>query len=88
MWIGGLALAGIPPFAGFFSKDQILADAMHVGGVVGWIVWSLGLLGAFVTSILNLGASNRPCRTPQSQALMNASMIPSASPRTRQSAPE
>ena len=24
---------------------------MHVGGVVGWIVWSLGLLGAFVTSI-------------------------------------
>jgi NADH-quinone oxidoreductase subunit L len=51
MWIGGLALAGIPPFAGFFSKDQILADAMHVGGVVGWIVWSLGLLGAFVTSI-------------------------------------
>jgi NADH-quinone oxidoreductase subunit L len=51
MWIGGLALAGIPPFAGFFSKDQILADAMHVGGVVGWIVWSLGVLGAFVTSI-------------------------------------
>jgi NADH-quinone oxidoreductase subunit L len=51
MWIGGLALAGIPPFAGFFSKDQILADAMHVGGVIGWIVWSLGLLGAFVTSI-------------------------------------
>jgi NADH-quinone oxidoreductase subunit L len=51
MWIGGLALAGIPPFSGFFSKDQILADAMHVGGIVGWIVWSLGLLGAFVTSI-------------------------------------
>ena len=51
MWIGGLALAGIPPFAGFFSKDQILADAMHVGGTVGWIVWSLGLIGAFVTSI-------------------------------------
>ena len=51
MWIGGLALAGIPPFAGFFSKDQILADAMHVGGIVGWIVWSLGLVGAFVTSI-------------------------------------
>jgi NADH-quinone oxidoreductase subunit L len=51
MWVGGLALAGIPPFAGFFSKDQIVADAMHVGGVVGWVVWSLGLLGAFVTSI-------------------------------------
>jgi NADH-quinone oxidoreductase subunit L len=51
MWIGGLALSGIPPFAGFFSKDQILADAMHVGGIVGWIVWSLGLVGAFVTSL-------------------------------------
>jgi NADH-quinone oxidoreductase subunit L len=67
MWIGGLALAGIPPFAGFFSKDQILADAMHVGGVVGWIVWSLGLLGAFVTSIytfrmLLMVFSGRPSR--------------------------
>jgi NADH-quinone oxidoreductase subunit L len=51
MWIGGLALSGIPPFAGFFSKDQILADAMHVGGIVGWLVWSLGLVGAFVTSL-------------------------------------
>jgi NADH-quinone oxidoreductase subunit L len=51
MWIGALALAGVPPFSGFFSKDQILADALARGDWVGYTVWGLGLLGALVTAL-------------------------------------
>ena len=31
MWIATLAIAGIPPFSGFFSKDEILASAFAPG---------------------------------------------------------
>jgi NADH-quinone oxidoreductase subunit L len=51
MWIGALALAGVPPFSGFFSKDQILSDALARGDWVGYTVWGLGLAGAFVTAL-------------------------------------
>ena len=39
MWVGALSLAGVPPFSGFFSKDQILADALARGDWVGFTVW-------------------------------------------------
>ncbi|HKX16600.1 MAG TPA: NADH-quinone oxidoreductase subunit L [bacterium] len=42
-----LALTGIPPFAGFFSKDQILAAAFAHNRVL----WALGAAGAFLTSL-------------------------------------
>jgi NADH-quinone oxidoreductase subunit L len=45
--IGGLALAGLPGLAGFFSKDEILAAA-YGSGHKG--IWVLLLLGAFLTS--------------------------------------
>jgi NADH-quinone oxidoreductase subunit L len=51
MWIGALALAGLPPFSGFFSKDQILADGLARGDWVGYTVWGVGLAGAFVTAL-------------------------------------
>jgi NADH-quinone oxidoreductase subunit L len=49
--IGGLALVGIFPFAGFFSKDPILAAAMAKGGAYGYILWAVGLAGTFLTGL-------------------------------------
>ncbi len=48
--VGALALAAIPPFAGFFSKDAILASAANAGAL-GWGLWSAGALGAFLTAV-------------------------------------
>ena len=48
--IGSLALAGIFPTAGFWSKDEILASAFHEGSAVGMIVYALGLIAAFMTA--------------------------------------
>ncbi len=48
--IGSLALAAIPPFAGFFSKDAILSSAANAG-TLGWILWAAGIAGAFLTAL-------------------------------------
>jgi NADH-quinone oxidoreductase subunit L len=45
--IGTLALAGIFPFAGFFSKDEILWQTLNQGGV---LLWVLGAGAAFMTA--------------------------------------
>jgi NADH-quinone oxidoreductase subunit L len=48
--IAGLSLSGLPPLAGFFSQDEILASAFHEGRVLLWLVLLAGAgLTAFYT---------------------------------------
>jgi NADH-quinone oxidoreductase subunit L len=47
--VGVLAIAGFPPFAGFFSKDAILYAAFAQGGL-GRVLYGVGLLTALLTS--------------------------------------
>ncbi len=45
--ISCLAIAGIPPFSGFFSKDEILTACMQYSPVVGWIMTGIAAMTAF-----------------------------------------
>jgi NADH-quinone oxidoreductase subunit L len=60
--IGTIAIAGIPPFAGFFSKDEILWKAYSQGNIV---LWLLGAIGAALTAfymfrLVSLTFENEP----------------------------
>ncbi len=48
--IGAFALVGIFPFAGFFSKDSIIAAAMD-HGAYGYVLWVAALAGTFLTGV-------------------------------------
>jgi NADH-quinone oxidoreductase subunit L len=46
--IGAIAIAGVPPLAGFFSKDEILFRTWSAGH---WILWTVGILTALLTAL-------------------------------------
>jgi NADH-quinone oxidoreductase subunit L len=72
MLVGCLALAGFPPFSGFFSKDEIIARA----GVVNHIIWFVAaftaLLTAYYTFRLYFRVFQGPLLVPTEPAEANA----------------
>ena len=47
---GYLAIIGVPPFAGYYTKDKIIEAAFDKGGVEGWIFGIAALVGAGITA--------------------------------------
>ncbi|QEM45800.1 NADH-quinone oxidoreductase subunit L [Mycolicibacterium grossiae] len=83
--LGYLAIIGVPPLSGFFSKDPIIETAFAAGGVTGWLLGGATLLGAGITAfymtrvmvLTFFGAPRwRPFTHPQeAPAVMTAPMI-------------
>ena len=48
--LGYLAIIGVPPFSGFYSKDLIIETAFNAGGIKGILLGSTTLLGAGITA--------------------------------------
>jgi NADH-quinone oxidoreductase subunit L len=48
--IGYLAIIGIPPFSGFFTKDSIIDAAWEKGGTSGWVLAACAIIGAGITA--------------------------------------
>jgi len=48
--LGYLAIIGVPPFAGFFSKDKIIEAALSAGDTRGYVLGGAALLGAGITA--------------------------------------
>jgi NADH-quinone oxidoreductase subunit L len=74
MWIATLAIAGIPGFSGFFSKDEILAATFARGHEAGafYVLWGVGavaaLLTAFYMTRMMLYTFHGPNRTGDEEA--------------------
>ena len=56
MTAGVFAIAGIPPFAGFFSKDEILYQTFLSPNRSARLLWLVGLITAGMTSLLHVPA--------------------------------
>ena len=83
--LGYLAIIGVPPFAGFFSKDAIIETALNAGGLKGWLLGGVALLGAAITAfymtrvmLLTFFGERRwtsPAHPHESPAIMTLPMI-------------
>ena len=52
MLVGALAIAGIPPLSGFWSKDEVLSSVYHAGSIDATftVLWVMGVATAFLTA--------------------------------------
>ena len=66
--IACLAIAGIPPFSGFFSKDEILAACFQYSPVMGWVMTIIAAMTAFYMFRLLLRHFLGRCNTRQNSA--------------------
>ena len=83
--LGYLAIIGVPPFAGFFSKDAIIETAFNAGGIRGVLLGGAALLGAgitafYMTRVMLLTFFGQPRWNPgthphESPATMTAPMV-------------
>jgi NADH-quinone oxidoreductase subunit L len=78
--IGALALAGIPPLAGFFAKDHIVTFAAESGRVAAWVVASVGafLSALYIARPLFLaffGTKRNDARAHEAPWAMNAPLV-------------
>jgi NADH-quinone oxidoreductase subunit L len=62
--VGVLAIAGVPPFSGFFSKDEILAQALEAG-TLGKVLAAVGVVGAGLTAFYMLRLFLRAFHGPE-----------------------
>ena len=79
MVVGVLAISGIPPFSGFFSKDEILAAALHAGGPVYAVLLAASFLTAFymmrLLIIAFLGETHSKYEAHEVDAFMRGPML-------------
>jgi NADH-quinone oxidoreductase subunit L len=81
MWVATLAIAGVPPFSGFFSKEAILSAAFARGAAqpLWYGFWALGVAAAFLTAFymtrLMLYTFHGPNRTGERAHLREAPWV-------------
>jgi NADH-quinone oxidoreductase subunit L len=75
MFIGWLAISGIPPFSGFWSKDEILAGSFQVQPA-GQLLWVAGIIAAVLTAfymtrlmLMTFAGGTEQWRTPAAESL-------------------
>jgi NADH-quinone oxidoreductase subunit L len=80
--VGTLALVGIPPFAGFWSKDGILASALADDSALGWTLFVAGLAGVLLTGAYAFRLYFAVFRGPRAEAHVQAAHGHGEGPRS------